>query len=322
MQTNRVVPPEEGEGSSVEGDGAIVAAMYRALADREYEAAADRVAEDIVVSAVALDDTYHGRSGFLEYVRGWGAAFPDCRFERLEVAGTADHVVVEYLLQGTHTGPLVTPGGHIPPTGMEVQAHFCDVVGVSPGGIIRIKSYFDTATILRQLGLISGTPLHSPERRASLDLYAQSVDSNAPQRNKAIVHRFLQDVYNRQKPAAAADTCAQNIVWHGGPLGEAQGLADFQKVLSTFFTAFPDLELQVADTVAEGDRVVIRFTIAGTHKGFFRGVAPTQKRVVATGTNTYRVAEDRIVEEWWQGDLWMLLRQMDAAPSNLRLSTT
>src|SRR5690606_1616801 len=100
---------------------------------------------------------------------------------------------------GKHTGPLVTPRGHIPPTGMELQANFCDVVDLAGDLIVGIRSYFDTSSVLRQLGLISGTPFHSPDRRASLDLYAQPVDSNAPQRHKAIVHRFLQDVFNRRK---------------------------------------------------------------------------------------------------------------------------
>src|SRR5690606_11799520 len=146
---------------------------------REYEAASEFVTDGVVVCAVALDAIYRGRSGFLEYVRGWGAAFPDCRLEALEISGKGDRVTAEYRLEGTHTGPLITPRGHIPPTGMEMQVAFCDVVDVSGEGIIQIRSYFDTATILRQLGLITGTPLHSPDRRASLELYAQPVDSTA-----------------------------------------------------------------------------------------------------------------------------------------------
>src|SRR5690606_28640136 len=188
--------------------------------------------------------------------------------------------------------------------------------------IVQIRSYYDTATLLRQLGLSGATPLHSPDRRAALDLYAQPVDSNAPQRHKAIVHRFLQDVFNRRKPAAAADTCVQGFVWHGGPLGEARGLAEYQKILNGFFAAFPDLEVQVVDTVAEADRVVVRITMSGSHQGYFQRIPPTHRRVTATATNTYRVADDRIVEEWWQGDLWMLLQQADMDASNLRRSTT
>ena len=322
MQSDSVLPPAEGGNLAVGGEGDAVAAMYRALSEREFEAAAEHVAEGIVVSCMPTGDVYCGRSGFLEYVRGWGAAIPDSRFERLELSGTGERVVVEYLLEGTHTGPLVTPRGHIPPTGMELQEHFCDVVDVSGGRIVQLRSYFDTATLLRQLGLSGGTPLHSPDRRAALDLYAQPVDGNAPQRHKAIVHRFLQDVFNRQKPAAAADTCGQNIVWHGGPFGEAHGLTEYQEILDTFFTAFPNLEVQIVDTVAEADRVVVRFTMTGNHRGYFQRIAPTQKRLVAAATNTYRIADDRIVEEWWQGDLWMLLQQVDLGTSNLRQSTT
>ena len=70
---------------------------------------------------------------------------------------------------------------------------------------------------------------------------------------------------------------------------------------------------------AEGDRVAVRYSMSGTHLGEFQGVAPTLKRVSGTGINSYRFEESRIVEEWWQGDILVLLQQMDAAPSSIRI---
>jgi predicted ester cyclase len=310
-----------GRRQAVDEDTGVTRALYEALAARDFDRAAELVAADALVLNVATGDVYAGRSGFLEFARGWSAAFPDLRFALLKIGGRGSPSVAEYEIEGTHTGPLVTRRGHVPPTGMEVHVRCCDVLEMEEGRISRIRSYFDSVTLLRQLGLDRGTPLHAPDRRAPLDLYAQSVDQNAPQRHKAVVHRFIQDVYNRQNPGAAVDTCSRRYAWHGGTLGEARGLAAYQTVLVAFFVAFPDLSLEVLDTVAEDDRVVVRFSLSGTHLGDFQGIPPTRRRVLSTGTNTYRIEDGRIVEEWWQGDVLVLLQQMDAAPSTVHLSS-
>jgi NTE family protein len=303
---------------SSNGGRGIAEDLYQALARGDFEDAARFVTEGVLARNVATGDVYQGRDGFLEFTRGWSVAFPDRRFGKLNLSSGETRIVAEYEMEGTHTGPLVTPRGHLPATGMEVQVSFCDVLDISDGAVSHIRSYFDSVSLLRQLGLLNGSPIHAPDRRARLELYAQPLDVGAPQRHKAIVHKFLQTVLNRQDPSAAADTCDRQFAWHAGTLGNAWGLTEYQNALVGLFIAFPDLEMQVLDTIAEGDRVVIRFTMSGTHLGRFKGIEPTGKRVVGEGTNTYRLENSRIVEEWWQGDVLSLLQQMDAAPAALR----
>jgi len=293
--------------------------LYESRATHEHERAAEQLAEEVILLDVASGDLYRGRMGFLNYVRGWTSALPDLRIRTLEIASLGDRAVAEYEISGSHTGPLVTPRGHIPPTGSDVQIRFCDVLEFRDGKCVHLRSYFDSATLLRQMGLITATPLHTHDRRASLDMFVQSVDQHAPQRNMAIVRRFLQNVFNRQDPAAAADSCHLEFAWHGGSLGESRGLGRFQEVLSALFFAFPDLQVEVLDAIAEGDRVVVRYALSGTHRGVFQGIAPTGRRVMGGGTSIFHMEDSRIVEEWWQADLLALLRQMDAAPSTPRL---
>lgn len=297
-----------------------VNAFYNALGERDHDRAAACIADGAVILNMATSDVRRGPAGFLEIARGWETAFPDLRLGQVDIAAAANREVAEYEITGTHTGPWVTPRGHIPPTGMKVQVRFCDVIEQEGGQITLIRSYFDSFTLLRQLGIILGSPLHAPDRRAPLDLYAQPLESDA-QRNKAIIQRFVQDVFNRQDPRAAADTCSVAFQWHGGPLGDTRGLAPYQNVLATFFRAFPDLQIEVLDCVAEDDRVMLRFGMRGTHLGEFQGVAPTFRSVSGGGTSTYRLENGRIVEEWWQGDILVLLQQMDAAPSTVPFSS-
>jgi predicted ester cyclase len=203
---------------------------------------------------------------------------------------------------------------------MAMQLRLCDVLQVENGQITHLRTYFDSVTLLRQLGLVASTPIHAPDRRAALDMYAQTVETHEPQRNKAVVQRFIQNVYNRHDPGAVLDTCSNQFIWHGGSLGEGRSLSSYQHILATLFLAFPDIQVEVLDAVAEADRVVIRFSLSGTHLGEFHGIAPTYKRVTSGGTNTYRLEGNRIAEEWWHGDVLALLQRMNATPSNLPLS--
>ena len=72
---------------------------------------------------------------------------------------------------------------------------------------------------------------------------------------------------------------------------------------------FPDLELSVEDAVESGDRVVIRWHARGTHKGEFKGIAPSGKTVDFSGINVYRFAGPYVVESWGQFDAVALQQQ-------------
>lgn len=293
----------------------VVRALYQALGGQNFGTAATLVDPNVLLLNVATGDVYRGRAGFLEYSRSWISAFPDLRYTQLKlVASEEGAVIAEYELTGTHTGPLVTPRGHIPPTLAEVELRFCDVIEFRDGAIAHIRTYFDTVSLLRHFGLIGSTPLHAPERRAGLEMFAEPIEVHAPQRNKAIVQRLLYDVINRRDADAVSDTCTENFRWHGGALGEARGRDAYRDVITSFLAAFPDLQLEIMDMVAEGDRVVVRLQMSGTHLGEFQGIEPTSRHVRGGVTSTYRCENGRIAEEWWQGDVTTLLQPTAPTP--------
>ncbi|HET7321546.1 MAG TPA: ester cyclase family protein [Longimicrobiaceae bacterium] len=298
----------------------VIRAVYEAYETREFEAAAQHFAEDAEVVNVPTGDRYQGPDGYLQFARGWVSAFPDLSVDVTRVGGGENVAVAEYLFRGTHTGAVIANGGFIPPTWSHVDFPLCDAIELEGGQIRRLTCYFDAATMLRQMGLFPNNPLHASERRASLDLYATEVDASAQQRNKAIVHRFLEEVVNQKNPAAAAAVCAGSVQWHGGAMGETTDLPAFQSQLASIFTSFPDLTVEVHDLIAEQDRVAVRLTMRGTQLGEFQGVPPTGKKISSPGLNTYRIAENQIVEEWWQNDLLGVMRQIDALPATAKSS--
>jgi steroid delta-isomerase-like uncharacterized protein len=79
--------------------------------------------------------------------------------------------------------------------------------------------------------------------------------------------------------------------------------------------AFPDLDRKVDDLVAEGDRVVARWSATGTQTGPFMGMPPSGKVATNSGITIFRISGGRIVEEWSESDMLGLLQQVGALPS-------
>lgn len=85
--------------------------------------------------------------------------------------------------------------------------------------------------------------------------------------------------------------------------------------MTDMYAAFPDFHLDIDELIAEGDRVVKRFTACFTHQGEFMGVAPTGKTITISGTETYRVAGGRLAENWSSVDWLGFMKQLGVVPS-------
>jgi steroid delta-isomerase-like uncharacterized protein len=79
---------------------------------------------------------------------------------------------------------------------------------------------------------------------------------------------------------------------------------------------FPDIQWNLEEIISENDKSAIRFTMTGTHEGTFFGVPPTGNSIKIQATNFYRLADNQITEEYGQPDLFALLQQIGAVPTN------
>ena len=127
------------------------------------------------------------------------------------------------------------------------------------------------------------------------------------EKNKAIVRRLYEEVINKRNMAVVDELIATNYIDHDkNPELVARDPKSFRQVVTMLLTAFPDMRVTVEDQVAEGDKVASRFTMRGTHKGEFMGIAPTGNDVAFGDLVIMRVEEGKIVELWAQLDyLWM-----------------
>jgi steroid delta-isomerase-like uncharacterized protein len=82
------------------------------------------------------------------------ATFPDHREEMTNLIAADEWVAVEYVGRGIQQAPFDTPYGQIPPTGRRVELPSCDVYQIKNGKIVQVRTYFDWASLLQQLGVM------------------------------------------------------------------------------------------------------------------------------------------------------------------------
>jgi steroid delta-isomerase-like uncharacterized protein len=124
-----------------------------AFNEKDWEAVKAAVTEDFVYDEVATERRPQGIDAVLEVWQGWGTALPDTKATFHSEVVSGNTVVFEVTWQGTHSGPLVTPGGEIPPTGRRTSLRACQVFEVADGKARVMRQYFDLATLMKQLGV-------------------------------------------------------------------------------------------------------------------------------------------------------------------------
>jgi steroid delta-isomerase-like uncharacterized protein len=136
------------------------------------------------------------------------------------------------------------------------------------------------------------------------------------QENKATARRFMEESFGGGKPELVDELLDADFVRYDPYIeaGEVRGAQTVKDNIVWFRNAFPDLNCTVKEQVAEGEKVVSRWTLRGTHQGEFFGVAGTGNRVEFTGIQIDRFDEEsgKIVEERAEFDLLGALRQMGA----------
>jgi steroid delta-isomerase-like uncharacterized protein len=129
--------------------------------------------------------------------------------------------------------------------------------------------------------------------------------------NKALARRSWEVVENLD---ILDEVYASDLVWHE-PDQDVHGLEEARQFVTTYKTAFPDLNVTVEDVISEGDNVVTRYTMRGTHQGEIEEFGPpTGRQMELQGITVHRIADGKIVEEWERYDNLSLLQQLGLAP--------
>jgi steroid delta-isomerase-like uncharacterized protein len=133
--------------------------------------------------------------------------------------------------------------------------------------------------------------------------------------NKALLRRFAEEALNRGNLDAIDEFMPPEFVEHEPLPVPGTGREAVKQFFAQMRSGLPDLQMTIEDLIAEGDRVVARFAVQGTHQGHFLGIPPTGKRAGFTGIDIVRIAGGRIVEHWGNTDTLGFLQQLGAIPA-------
>ena len=134
-------------------------------------------------------------------------------------------------------------------------------------------------------------------------------DNSVNARNIKIVHRVFFEIWSKGDVDLIDDLFAKNFVGHfpGETLHGRQALVN---QVSVHRSSFPDWTEEVEDTIADRDRVVVRFRSRGTNLGEFLGNPPTGNHIEISEVAIFRLSNGKIIEQWVYPDMLSLQRQL------------
>jgi steroid delta-isomerase-like uncharacterized protein len=133
------------------------------------------------------------------------------------------------------------------------------------------------------------------------------------EQNKAVVRRIVEDHWNKKNPALIGELFATDCAFHT-PDGALHGQDGARQLYNAYATAFPDFRLSTDDILADGNKVVVRYTFTGTHKGPLAAVPASGKPANVQGIAIVRLAGGKADEVRFVWDKFALMQQIGALP--------
>jgi ketosteroid isomerase-like protein len=140
--------------------------------------------------------------------------------------------------------------------------------------------------------------------------------TTAEKANIVIVRKFFEVGPSKGDLTAADALLHPEFSLHTPLPTPGPGIEEMNNVITTCRAAFHGLYVTIDDIMADGDKVIARFTARGTHNGDFMGVSPTGKAITLTAIEIFRVREGKIAELWGEVNLMGLMQQLGMAPGS------
>ncbi len=221
-----------------------------------------------------------------QFVASVYAAVPDIRFTIEDQIAEGDKLVTRWSCTGTLQGEFMG----LAPTGKKVTTSGMTISRIVEGKFVGVRQEWDALGFLQQLGALP----------------------QATEANKALYRRLIEEGWNKHN-LALLDELYADCVYDNPATGEIKGEA-LKQFLASMLAAFPDIRFTIEDLVAEGDKVVTRWSGTSTHQGEFMGLAPTGKQVTVSGMTSSRIVGGKNVEERVEMDTLRFFQQLGAVP--------
>jgi steroid delta-isomerase-like uncharacterized protein len=147
--------------------------------------------------------------------------------------------------------------------------------------------------------------MRTPDQLVPEEVSAMSVSS------KAVIRRLYQEVWNERKLDLIDQLVSQSHALIS-PLGHGPtiGPTAYKDEIATVVAGFPDAQFSIEETICEKDKIAVSWTLTGTHKAAFLGIAPTNKKVSLTGITIHQIADGKILDSQAAWDAFGLFQQL------------
>jgi steroid delta-isomerase-like uncharacterized protein len=133
--------------------------------------------------------------------------------------------------------------------------------------------------------------------------------------NKAIVRRYYEEVFNQRKVDLVDEIAVEDYVEHDPFPSQGNGRSDLKARVQAILSAYNPMRFKMEDVVAEGEKVVVRWSQTATHSGNFMGIPPTGRAVTVAGIDIHALRDRRMAEHWHVVDMFGLLQQLGVIPA-------
>ena len=134
--------------------------------------------------------------------------------------------------------------------------------------------------------------------------------------NKVAMRRIYEETWNRGNFEVLDEIVSPDYVSHlPTPPGAPSGREGLRWLIQMYRAAFPDIHVRVDDQIAEGDKVLTRITVKGTHQGQFMNIPPTNKAISVTALVVTHFKNGQNVEGWAELDRFGLMQQLGVIPA-------
>lgn len=263
--------------------------------------------EDFVSYGGAGFQDLYGAAAFRNLYEQFLAAMPDLTFRVDNIIAEGNMLGVRGTLSGTHKDNFM---GFAPPTGKFVSWTGTAILRFNNQGLIdeRLQEW-DGLQVMQQMGVIPTPPGGNGSLPEPVPPHVVGGRYTSPLENKALVRRFLDEVWNKGNLAVADEIFHPKATSPSAP--QLPTGAEGVKILTTMFrNAMPDYHLEIIDLLADGQQVLVRFTQTGTQQGELMGIPASGKKATWGEIGILRFAGGQVVESWYNVDMLGMMQQL------------
>ncbi len=254
---------------------------------RNYDALPGLVTDDLV-DPFAPPGSPGGPQAARQAVEAMVVGIPDLKVDSQDIIVESDLVGFRSTLTGIHEGSLFG----MPPTHQPLNIESVQLWRVSNGKLAERWVRTDMSGFSQNPGMPPPSGTAPPPQPHRTD------PAPDPSANKAVVTEYYAEVINKHDRLALPTYLSADAVDHSAPAGFPQGVEGAAMLFGMYWGAFPTIRYEVNDMIAEGDRIVVRATLTGTHDGPFMGLPATGRAISVGLLEMLRCADGKIVEHW------------------------